>query len=57
MGKRLYALPAQTDADGGALGNLYFAAPLEVRQAFGFAGDAAQIVYTLRELSHSAEEA
>ena len=53
----VYALPAQTDADGGALGNLYFAAPLEVRQAFGFAGDAAQIVYTLRALSHSAEEA
>ena len=48
----VYALPAQTDADGNAQGNLYFALPLEVRQAFGFAGTAAEIVYSLEEASH-----
>ena len=46
-----YALPDQTDADGNSLGNLYFALPLEIRQAFGFSGTAAQIVYTLRDVS------
>lgn len=48
-----YALPEQTDADGNAQGNLYFALPLEVRQAFGFSGTSAQIVYTLENASHT----
>ena len=48
-----YALPTQTDADGNAQGNLYYALPLEVRQAFGFTGTAAQIVYTLENASHT----
>lgn len=48
-----YALPEQTDADGNAQGNLYFALPLEVRQAFGFSGTGAQIVYTLERASHT----
>lgn len=53
MQTAVYALPDQADADGNAQGNLYYALPLEVRQAFGYAGTAAQIVYTLESATHT----
>ena len=53
MQTAVYALPDQADADGNAQGNLYYALPLEVRQAFGFSGTSAQIVYTLESATHT----
>ena len=49
----VYALPAQPDADGHAPGNLHVALPRQVRPEFGFAGTAAEIVYSLEEASHA----
>lgn len=57
MQTAVYALPDQADADGNAQGNLYYALPLEVRQAFGFSGTSAQIVYTLKTVTHTNVEA